>query len=116
MGEKEDIWTCNNEPLLLLLIIHAFTQNFLCRIPILLSCGRDAVLHHHGRLQGLDAVSGTSEHVEVCVKEGIVPKMTELLSSPSDDVREHEAVRASRSNGRDGRHGKGCCNEHERHS
>ena len=55
VGEKEDIWTCNNEPLLLLLIIHAFTQNFLCRIPILLSCGRNAVLHHHGRLQELDA-------------------------------------------------------------
>ena len=33
-------------------------------------------------------VSGTSEHVAACVKEGIVPKMTELLSSPSDDVRE----------------------------
>jgi importin subunit alpha-1 len=33
-------------------------------------------------------VSGSSEHVEVCVKEGIVPKMTQLLDSPNDDVRE----------------------------
>jgi len=33
-------------------------------------------------------VSGTSEQTAACVKEGIVPKMTELLSSPSDDVRE----------------------------
>jgi len=33
-------------------------------------------------------VSGSSEHVEACVKEGIVPKMTQLLDSPSDDVSE----------------------------
>ena len=33
-------------------------------------------------------VSGSSEHVKACVKEGIVPKMTQLLDSPSDEVRE----------------------------
>ncbi len=33
-------------------------------------------------------VSGSSEHVKACVKAGIVPKMTQLLDSPNDDVRE----------------------------
>jgi hypothetical protein len=40
-------------------------------------------------------VSGSSEHVAVCVKAGIVPKMTQLLDSTSDDVRE-QAVWAIR--------------------
>jgi importin subunit alpha-6/7 len=33
-------------------------------------------------------VSGSSEHVKACVKAGIVPKMTQLLDSPNDDLRE----------------------------
>jgi len=33
-------------------------------------------------------VSGTTEHVKVCVNQGVVPKLIDLLDSPSKDVRD----------------------------
>jgi len=54
----------------------------------LLSAWQHPTLQFEAAWALTNIVSGSSEHVEVCVGKGVVPKMVELLNSPNDDVRE----------------------------
>jgi hypothetical protein len=64
------------------------------RLIELLTRSQLPTLHFEAAWALTNIVSGSPEH-KACVKEGIVPKMTQLLDSPSDDVRE-QAVWAIR--------------------
>ena len=56
-----------------------------------LSHSRHPTLQFEAAWALTNIVSGTSEHVEACVKLGLVPKMIELLDSSNEDVREQAA-------------------------
>ena len=58
------------------------------RLIELLTKSKLPTLHFEAAWALTNIVSGSSEHVKACVKEGIMPKMTQLLDSPNHDVRE----------------------------
>jgi hypothetical protein len=58
------------------------------RLVELLTKSQLPTLHFEAAWALTNIVSGSSEHVKAYVKAGIVPKMTQLLDTPNDDVRE----------------------------